>query len=314
MSVPKIMKVFIVTYRRKEVLNDTLEKLFASDFNKIPDTEVNIINNHTDFYLRPEFEKRVNVYHNILRPDWSNGNVSENYNQAFINGIVHLENPKTEILVTLQNDAVVHPNWCAHLNVLFNKKGYNFVTGLCGDTIVAYTVGAIKNIGMWDENLPAQYKETDYFLRALIHNKRHSCINDIVHGILLNHEPDLPIESFEGRNFVEISGSDSGSKIERRPDDPEQLAIWKQSRGGIFKQVAWNYFYNKWEGTWPHGNPVNYEGHRGWVRGWEQKLIDDPPDMTKSKVKNHIRYIYFENAIPNKKQKNYMTYERDNGK
>lgn len=310
----KKMKIFIVTYKRKEVLNDTLEKLFKSDFRKVQNTEVNIINNHTDFYLRPEFTDKVKVYHNTLRPDWSNGNVSENYNQAFINGIIHLNNPDTEILVTLQNDAVVHPNWCAHLNVLFDEKGYNFVTGLCGDTVTAYKVQAVKNIGMWDENLPAQFKETDYFLRALIHNKQYSCINDIVHGILLNHEPDYPIESFDDRNFVEINAKDAGCQIERRPDDDEQRQIWAQSRGGVWKKNAWNYFYEKWEGTWEHGNPVNYDGNRGWIRGWDQKMIDSPPDMTKSKIKNHMRYIYFEDAIPDKRQKNYFKHKRRIGR
>ena len=52
----KRMKIYIVTYKRCDVLNDTLEKLFNSDFSKVPNTEVNIINNHTEFYLRDEFK------------------------------------------------------------------------------------------------------------------------------------------------------------------------------------------------------------------------------------------------------------------
>ena len=289
----KKMKIYIVTYKRSKVLNDTLEKLFNSDFKHLDNTEVNIINNHTDFSLEEKFKNKVNVLHNVLRPDWSNGNVSENYNQAFINGVVNLKNPDTEILVTLQNDAVVHPNWCAHLNYLFNTKGYTFVTGLCGDTVTAYKPEAIKKIGMWDENLPAQYKETDYFLRALVYNKKQSCINDIVHGILLNHEPDHPIESFEGRNFVTIS-SDGDDVIKRRPDDEEQKSIWSGSRGGIYKTTAWNYFYSKWEGTWGLGNPIHTSEQMGWIKNWRKELIDNPPDLKKSKIKKPIRYLYFE--------------------
>ena len=87
-----------------------------------------VLNSGIDFFEIQTFEKKenknkVNVLHNVLRPDWSNGNISENYNQAFINGIVNLNKPDTEILVTLQNDAVVHPNWCKNLDILFNKKG-----------------------------------------------------------------------------------------------------------------------------------------------------------------------------------------------
>jgi hypothetical protein len=306
----KKIKIYIMTYKRCEVLNDTLEKLFKSDFSKVKNTEVNIINNHSEFYLRPEFKNKVNVLHNVLRPDWSNGNISENYNQAFINGIIDLNNPDTEILVTLQNDAVVHPNWCENLNKLFNK-GYNFVTGLCGDTIVAYKPEAIKKIGMWDENLPAQYKETDYFLRALIYNKSKSSINDIAHGILLNHEPGHPIESFDERNFV-ITQVNDKKVIKRKPDDLEQQKIWDRSRGGIYKATAWNYFYNKWEATWDLGNPIHNRKETGWIKNWKKEMIENPPDLRKSKIKSAIRYIYFEKDL-DLKNLNYMSYNRNSG-
>ncbi len=300
-----------MTYKRCKVLNDTLEKLFNSDFSQLENTEVNIVNNHTEFYLREEFKSKVNVLHNVLRPDWSNGNISENYNQAFINGIIDLNNPDTEVLVTLQNDAVVHPNWCENLDILFNEKGYDFVTGLCGDTITAYKPSAIKKIGMWDENLPAQYKETDYFLRALISNKNNSSINDIVHGILLNHEPEYPIESFEDRNFVVVN-QDGKDLIKRKPDDAEQQEIWHNSRGGIYKKSAWNYFYNKWEGTWEHGNPVHNRKSMGWIKNWSNLMIENPPDIKKSKFKNFIKYIYFEKDL-NLDNLNYMLYNRPVG-
>ena len=51
----KNIKIFIVTYRRTEILNKTLDILFnKTDFKLIPNTEVNIINNHSEFYLNPE--------------------------------------------------------------------------------------------------------------------------------------------------------------------------------------------------------------------------------------------------------------------
>jgi len=308
----KKMKVYIMTYKRTNVLNDTIAKLFKSDFSKIKNTEVNVINNHSEFYLLPEFKDKVNVLHNVLRPDWSNGNISENYNQAFINGIIDLKNPDTEILVTLQNDAVVDPNWCSNLDFLFNKKGYDFVTGLCGDTIVAYKPSAVNKIGMWDENLPAQYKETDYFLRALIHNKETSSINDIVHGIKLNHEPEYPIESFDDRNFVTVEHQGK-EVIKRKPDDDEQQEIWKNSRGGLYKLTAWNYFYNKWENTWRHGNPVHNSEKQGWIKNWSKEIVDSPPDIRKSKVKTFIKYIYFEKGIDDLYSKNYFEYSRPQG-
>ena len=51
-----------MTYKRCKVLNDTLEKLFNSDFSQLENTEVNIVNNHTEFYLREEFKIDNTVY------------------------------------------------------------------------------------------------------------------------------------------------------------------------------------------------------------------------------------------------------------
>ena len=66
----KNIKVFIVTYRRTDVLNNTLDRLFnQTDFANIPNTEVNIINNHSDFLLDNRFLDKVNVIHNNVRAD-----------------------------------------------------------------------------------------------------------------------------------------------------------------------------------------------------------------------------------------------------
>ena len=51
------MKIYIVTYKRSDVLNDTLKKLFNSDFSQLKNTEVNIINNHSDFFLEKQYKK-----------------------------------------------------------------------------------------------------------------------------------------------------------------------------------------------------------------------------------------------------------------
>ena len=90
----KNIKVFIVTYRRTKILNKTLNTLFNdTDFTSIPNTEVNIINNHSEFHLEEEFVDRVNVIHNNARPDWDTGNLARNWNQALVHGFKDLNNP-----------------------------------------------------------------------------------------------------------------------------------------------------------------------------------------------------------------------------
>ena len=79
------IKIYIVTYRRPNILNKTLDILFnKTDFPSIPNTEVNIINNHSEFRLNEEFEGRVKVIHNNTRPDWDTGNLSRNWNEALL--------------------------------------------------------------------------------------------------------------------------------------------------------------------------------------------------------------------------------------
>ena len=293
------MKIYIVTYKRSDVLNDTLDKLFESDFINVDSTEVNIINNHTDFYLKPEHQKRVNVLHNVLRPDWSNGNLAENWNQALLHGFKDLSNPDAKYVVTMQNDTSVHPNWCS--NLLKMHKRFDFIVGKFGDNLVSYTAEAVRKIGIWDENFfGVQYKEADYWLRALIFNKDMSCINDTLHGIELNNEYALELDTTIDRNFIEEEGFKGNDTLKRRPDDKEHEQIWN-TRGGIYKQYVWQYFQQKWNGTWK-SNPEK----QTWIKNWPDDLKNNPPDMKKSKIKNIIKYFYFEKDLYDLRGKNYL--------
>ena len=118
----KNLKIFIVTYRRTGVLNETLDRLFnKTDFNSIPNTEVNIINNHSEFELNAEFVDKVNVIHNNTRPDWDTGNLARNWNEALLHGFKDLKNPDAKIVVTMQNDIVLSPNWATNLLKMHQK-------------------------------------------------------------------------------------------------------------------------------------------------------------------------------------------------
>ena len=191
----KNIKVFIVTYRRVEILNKTLDRLFNhTDFPSIPNTEVNIINNHSEFSLNKEFVDKVNVIHNNTRPDWDTGNLARNWNEALLHGFKDLNNPDARIVVTMQNDVVLDSNWATNLLKMHQK--YTFITGQLGDNIVSYRPEAVKKIGLWDERFitPAN-KEADYYIRALIYNKEKSLLNDKDHGRMLNAQDALVLDT-----------------------------------------------------------------------------------------------------------------------
>jgi len=266
----KNIKVFIVTYRRTDVLNKTLDILFnQTDFKSIPNTEINIINNHSEFYLEDRFKDKVNVFHNNTRPDWDTGNLARNWNEALLHGFVDLKNPDAKIVTTMQNDIILHPNWATNLLKLHQK--YTFVTGCLGDNIVSYRPDAVKKIGMWDERFlnPAN-KDADYFLRALIYNKEKSMINDTAHNRLLNSHDALPLD----QNVYQGA-------------EPE----WRKVKSNDMSREAWYHasqiFYWKWKDTWK-SQPKYY----GWLTKWSKDFVDNPPSSPK--VPNFVQYYYFE--------------------
>lgn len=278
----KNMKVFIVTYKRKDVLNETLHRLFnETDFSLIPNTEVFIINNHSDFHLDREFEDKVTVLHNMTRPDWDLGNLARSWNECILHGFKDLNNPDAKVVVAMQNDIVLHPNWAT--NVLKLHKKYTFVTGMLGDNIISYTSEAIKKIGMWDErfNSPS-HKEADYYIRALIHNKDHSMIADVVHQRLLNEHDWLPLDTREYR------GNDPEWKEETKDHEIALEAYYHST------QV----FYWKWKDTWKE-----QPSYFGWVNGWTSEFIENPP--VPNKAVNFSQYYYFERDL-DLKDKNYV--------
>jgi hypothetical protein len=278
----KNIKIYIITYKRKEILNKTLDILFnQTDFPSIPNTEVNIINNHSDFHLNEEFVDKVNVIHNNTRVDWDSGNLARNWNEALLHGFKDLNNPDAKIVTTMQNDIVLHPNWATNLLKLHKK--YTFVTGQLGDNIVSYRPEAVKKIGMWDERfLTPGNKEADYYIRALIFNKEKSMIGDSVHRRLLNAHDSLPLdtEEYQGGNadWLEIKSND----------------LWDE---------AWFHttqiFYWKWKDTWK-----SQPSYNGWLVNWSKDFIDNPPSSPK--VPNFVQHYSFEKDVETLAEQNYV--------
>lgn len=283
----KNIKIYIVTYKRKEILNKTLDILFnKTDLNLIPQTEINILNNHTDFFIEEQFKSKVNIIHNQASPDWDTGNLARSWNQCLIHGFKDLNNPDAKIVVTMQNDIILEPNWAT--NLLKMHKKYSFITGRWGDNIVSYTAEAVKKIGMWDERFVSVCnKEADYWLRALIHNKNHSLINDIAHGRTLNNHDALPLDSSEYQG-----GEDSWVNETKKANNANEA--WYHSTQILF----W-----KWKDTWR-----TQPSYDGWLINWTKEFIENPPCNTKQP--QFVQYYYFEKDI-DLNNKNYVGWRKE---
>ena len=186
----KKIQIFVVTYNDSFVLNNNIKTFFQSNNLKNIDFEFNIINNHSSILIEDEFVNKVRVLNNVLRPDFSKGHLSRNWNQALIGGFKNINNPDANIVITCQDDMLWDQDW---VNTIVDiHKTYSFYTCGWGDGLCSYTVDAVKTIGLWDERFCGiTYQEADYLLRAQLYNKEKSSINDFHHDRVLNPTCDI---------------------------------------------------------------------------------------------------------------------------
>lgn len=269
------IKIYILTYDDGSSLNQNLQTLYDNMGDSTGhQIEVNVINNHSSFYLDPKFDK-VNVLHNVLRPDWSTGHSARNWNQAFLLGFRSLHQPDCDLLITMQDDMVWSPDWLKGLLTIHQK--YDFYTCSWGDGFCSYTPEAVKKIGMWDERFcNLGYLEADYFLRALIYNKECSSINDtgvgrVLNPIGMNGEPyDVPVAA------TEPSWLHNPAFVANRPN---ALTGARRSLDSLaYHGHSLRMFHEKWLEVPPEF--------------WSKELIADPPK--KPACPTYILYPYFE--------------------
>ena len=256
------IKHYIVTYNNNIILNRCLQSILPLFSKYTPDEySVYIINNHSNFNIDSIYEPYVHVLHNSLRPDFSTGHLSRNWNQAIINGFRDLNNVDCDILITSQNDCEFDGDFISNLIELHKK--YSFIQFGAGDNFMSYTVESIKKVGLWDERFcNIGYQEADYFLRQLLYNT-HSCtINDYMHKRV--HNPE--------KNNVVKNTPNGYSRGE------ESHFVSQQ-----FHKHSENIYKIKWGNTpQAHNNIWNYESLKKL-----NPLID-----------SYILYPYFEKGIP----------------
>lgn len=260
------IKIYIVTYNNNDILNDwALKSLFESDL-PISNSEIYVINNHSNILIQPDYIEKVNILNNSLRPDFSTGHLSRNWNQAIINGFKSLSEPDCDLVIACQNDTIFCKNWYSKL--LINLFKFNYISVGVGDQLQAFTVDAVKNIGLYDERFcNIAYQEADYFLRSLIYYSDYSSINDYTHDRILNPLSCQIIENTE-------------SGFARK-----EISHFSSMKYHEISERFWNL---KWE-----INPLSWQN------------IEDIKNNIKPKIKNYILYPYFEKDILDLEEKYY---------
>jgi len=261
------IKQFIVTYNNSKEINKCLDSIFTrlSD-EELSLLEIYIINNHSNLLIEDKFKNKVNILNNELRPDFSTGHLSRNWNQAIINGFKDLTNPDCDIVITNQDDTEFKENYINKIIQLHKK--YDLIQFGWGDNFVSYTPLAVKKVGLWDErfcNIGRQ--EADYFLRSVLYLDNKASINDWSHGRKYN--------AIDKSEWVINIIPNGNSRNESYHSDSKQ-----------YHPHSLHMFKTKW-GIDP--------GH------WNKDI-----SKLKPKINSYILYPYFEKDILTLKEQSYI--------
>jgi len=271
------VSIYIVTYKNPFDLNRNISSILASG----ADVRINVINNHSQFFLEPRFETAVTVLHNSLRPDFSTGHLSRNWNQALLHGFKDLKNPASDIVVTVQDDVLFKENWLPQLIDIHRR--YSFITQGIGDAFCSYLPDAVIKAGLWDERFcNIGWAEGDYFLRSLIYNRQGCSINDPAHRRV--HNP-LDGNFFNPQHFFDAADR-SDALLIKTPQincDRKEAHLSSMRFHGLGETI----FRHKWGLA---DNPWGAEHYA----------------LQKSLVPNYVMYPYFEKDVEGLLDKNYI--------
>lgn len=180
-----MIKVYIVTYKKTEVLNRNLKSLWSSTSN-LSSLFVTVLSNHPEIYIE-DSNKRDNlrVLLNTTRAPHAWGYLSRDWNYGIIDCYKTWRNPDgIKWCVLAQNDVEWVDGWD---EFLLKNHRFDLITQPRGDQCIALNIEAVKKIGFFDERFcTLGFQEIDYFIRAVSKIPDKVSIND---DFAFSHNP-----------------------------------------------------------------------------------------------------------------------------
>lgn len=171
------IKVYIVTYKKNDLLNKNLASLWQSIKGK-SDISVTILANHPDVVINDENKRdNLRVILNATRMPHAWGYLSRDWNFCILDAFKTWENDEdVDWCVLAQNDLEWVEGWDYWLET--NDK-YDFVSQPFGDQAIALNIDCVKKTGFFEERLTTlHFQEIDYFIRTILYMKDRTSIND----------------------------------------------------------------------------------------------------------------------------------------
>lgn len=234
------IKLYIVTYKRDDVLNENLKSLWECTDNP-ENIEVTILANHPDIAINKENERdNLKVIINTTRMPHAWGYLSRDWNFGILDAFKTWENKdNVDWCVLAQNDVTWIKGWDTWLS---NNKDYDFISQPRGDQAMAINIEAVKRIGFFDERFTViQRHEMDYFIRSVKLLPQRVSINDDHENISISHNEVgcvLINSSFSGDNFEEpILHNPKGFKFSKDFFDDKWKDLGDLSLMAIFEMA-----------------------------------------------------------------------------
>lgn len=177
------IKVYIVTYKKDDILNKNLETLWCSICNA-QNIEVTVLSNYPECnVLEKNRRSNLRIVYNATRMPHAWGYLSRDWNYCILDGFKTWRNPEeVDWVVMAQNDVTWVQDWDVWLG---NNKDYDFISQPRGDQSMAINIEAVKKIGFFDERFTTiSCQEQDFFRRALLKLGNRCSINDDHPGFL----------------------------------------------------------------------------------------------------------------------------------
>lgn len=176
-----MIKLYIVTYKKNDVLNQNLRTLWATA--RRPERlDITVISNHPDVAVDEENQRpNLRVLVNATRARNSWGYLARDWNFGIQDAFINWRNPNNvDWCVLAQNDVEWENNWDEFLD---NCDRFDFISQPAGDQSMAINIAGARRLGFFDERFcTLHFHEFDYFLRAILLLGSRASINDTQGG------------------------------------------------------------------------------------------------------------------------------------
>ena len=197
------LEVYIVTYKRDDVLNANLASLWAAT-EDLDGVHVTVLSNHPDVEIDAANQREcLTVRINATRSAYSWGNLARDWNWCMLDAFGTWRNPVgTDWCVCAQNDVTWVPGWDRWLRA---TSSLDLVTQPVGDQSFAINLRGLHALGFFDERfVTLQFHEQDWFTRARVLLLDRASINDGHDETSTGHHPVGEVLTFRAQSVHEL--------------------------------------------------------------------------------------------------------------